>query len=110
MSDNCEKKKVEGLDCITKQNMRSIICACSGIVLLQICKKLRHARKYPSYFRARNRQVRCAFSNGLVTNASWKCDSVKYPGWSFPGFDDSTWPAAVEVPTTVICLGKLFLV
>ena len=38
-----------------------------------------------------------SFSNGLVTNASWKCESVKYPGWSYPGFDDSSWPAAIEV-------------
>ena len=38
-----------------------------------------------------------SFSNGLVTNASWRCDSVKYPGWNFPDFDDRSWPAAVEV-------------
>lgn len=38
-----------------------------------------------------------SFSNGMVTNASWKCNNVKYPGWNFPDFDDSNWPAAVEV-------------
>ena len=38
-----------------------------------------------------------SFSNGLITNASWKCDNFKYPGWNFPDFDDSNWPAAVEV-------------
>ena len=37
-----------------------------------------------------------SFSNGMITNASWKCDSVKYPGWNSPDFDDSNWPAAVE--------------
>ena len=38
-----------------------------------------------------------SFSNGMVTNASWKCSNVKEPGWSCPDFDDSNWPAAVEV-------------
>jgi len=38
-----------------------------------------------------------SFSNGMVTNASWKCDNVKYPGWNSPDFDDSNWPAAVEL-------------
>ena len=38
-----------------------------------------------------------SFSNGMVTNASWKCDTVKYLGWNSPDFDDSNWPAAREV-------------
>jgi len=38
-----------------------------------------------------------SLSNGLVTNASWKCDNVKYLGWNSPAFNDSNWPAAVEV-------------
>lgn len=38
-----------------------------------------------------------SFSNGMVTNASWKCNNVKYHRWNFPDFDDSNWPAAVEV-------------
>ena len=38
-----------------------------------------------------------SFSNGMVTDESWKCDTVKYPKWHSPDFDDSNWPAAVEV-------------
>ncbi|XP_078353814.1 uncharacterized protein LOC144638494 [Oculina patagonica] len=38
-----------------------------------------------------------SFSNGLVTDASWKCINVFYSGWNFPDFNDSKWPAAVEV-------------
>ena len=30
-----------------------------------------------------------SFSNGMVTNASWKCIDVEYPGWNSPDFDDS---------------------
>jgi len=38
-----------------------------------------------------------SLSNGMVTNASWKCDTTEYPGWKLPDFDDSNWSAAVEV-------------
>ena len=38
-----------------------------------------------------------SFSNGLLTNESWKCTDVYYPGWHFPDFDDGAWPAAVVV-------------
>ena len=38
-----------------------------------------------------------SFSNGLVTNASWKCNDIEYPGWNSPDFDDSNWQVAVEV-------------
>ena len=40
-----------------------------------------------------------SFSNGMVTNASWKCEDGEYPGWNSPDFDDSSWPAAVEIAT-----------
>lgn len=36
-----------------------------------------------------------SFSNGLVTNESWKCTKDLYPGWNTPEFDDGNWPAAV---------------
>ena len=38
-----------------------------------------------------------SLSNGMVTNASWKCNTAEYSGWKSPDFDDSNWPAAVEV-------------
>ena len=38
-----------------------------------------------------------SFSNGLVTNESWKCSSDLYPGWNSPDFDDRHWPHAVVV-------------
>ena len=38
-----------------------------------------------------------SLSNGMVTNASWKCNTVKCPEWNSPDFNDSNWPAAVEV-------------
>ena len=38
-----------------------------------------------------------SLSNGMVTNASWQCNSAEYSGWKSPDFDDSNWPAAVEV-------------
>ena len=38
-----------------------------------------------------------SFSNGMVTNASWKCEDDEYHGWKSPDFDDSNWPAADEV-------------
>ena len=38
-----------------------------------------------------------SFSNGLVTNESWKCSSTLYPGWNSPDFDDGHWPHAVVV-------------
>ena len=33
-------------------------------------------------------------SNGQVTNETWKCSSVLYPGWNSPNFDDQNWPLA----------------
>ena len=38
-----------------------------------------------------------SFSNGMVTDASWKCEDGEYHGWNSPDFDDSDWPAAVEL-------------
>ena len=38
-----------------------------------------------------------SFSNGLVTDTSWKCSNNFNPGWNSPDFDDSSWPAAKEV-------------
>ena len=38
-----------------------------------------------------------SFSNGMVTNSSWKCENEEYPGWKSPDFDDSSWPVAEEV-------------
>lgn len=31
-------------------------------------------------------------NNGLITNGTWKCTSVLYPGWNSPDFDDTNWP------------------
>ena len=37
-----------------------------------------------------------SFSNGQVTNATWKCHSSPVPGeWASGDFDDNCWPAAV---------------
>ena len=38
-----------------------------------------------------------SFSNELVTNESWKCCSVRSPGWNSPDFDDRNWSHAVVV-------------
>lgn len=38
-----------------------------------------------------------SLSNGMVTNASWKCNNDLYSGWKSPDFNDSNWPAAVEI-------------
>ena len=38
-----------------------------------------------------------SFSNGLVTNESWRCSGVLSPGWNSPDFDDQQWPLAVVV-------------
>ena len=38
-----------------------------------------------------------SLSNGMVTDASWKCHTFNDSGWNSPDFDDSNWPAAVEV-------------
>lgn len=38
-----------------------------------------------------------SFSNGLVTNESWKCSSVLYSGWNSPDFNDQLWPFAKVV-------------
>ena len=39
-----------------------------------------------------------SFSNGQVTDATWKCRSSPFPSeWASADFDDSLWPAAVEV-------------
>ena len=40
-----------------------------------------------------------SFSNGMVTNESWKCEDDEHRGWNSPDFDDSNWPTAVEVAT-----------
>ena len=38
-----------------------------------------------------------SFSNGQVTDATWKCHSFPVPSeWASADFDDSSWPAAVE--------------
>ena len=38
-----------------------------------------------------------SFSNGQVTDATWKCHSSPVPReWSSTDYDDSSWPAAVE--------------
>ena len=36
-------------------------------------------------------------SNGLVTNETWKCTSVLFPGWNSPNFDDQNWPLATVI-------------
>ena len=33
-------------------------------------------------------------SNGLLTNETWKCNSVFQQGWTSPDFDDKDWPSA----------------
>ena len=38
-----------------------------------------------------------SLSNGMVTNATWKCNTAESSGWKSPDFDDSSWSAAVEV-------------
>ncbi|KAL9951869.1 hypothetical protein ACROYT_G044608 [Oculina patagonica] len=38
-----------------------------------------------------------SLSNGLVTDASWKCSNAYYPGWNSPDFDDVDWQEAVEI-------------
>ena len=35
------------------------------------------------------------FSNGAVTDSSWKCTRDLSDGWTLPTFDDSTWPDAI---------------
>ena len=38
-----------------------------------------------------------SFSNGQVTDATWKCHSSPVPSkWALADFDDSCWPAAVK--------------
>ena len=38
-----------------------------------------------------------SFSNGQVTNTTWKCHSSPVPSeWASADFNDSSWPAAVE--------------
>src|SRR6218665_213066 len=32
----------------------------------------------------------------LVTNNLWKCSPYGYPDWTDLGYDDSSWPSAVE--------------
>ena len=47
-----------------------------------------------------------SFSNGLVTNESWKCNGNLYPGWNSPDFDDSNWSAAeISRKTSSFALG-----
>ena len=41
--------------------------------------------------------IRGSFSNGLVTNSSWKCSDRFHHGWKLRGFNDRDWPAAVEI-------------
>ena len=38
-----------------------------------------------------------SLSNGMVTNATWKCNTAESSGWKSPDFDDNNWPAAEEV-------------
>ena len=38
-----------------------------------------------------------SLSNGMVTNATWKCNTTESSGWKLPDFNDSNWPAAEEV-------------
>ena len=46
-----------------------------------------------------HRGILGSFSNGLVTNARWKCSDVRNPGsrWNTPDFDDKKWLAAEEI-------------
>lgn len=46
-----------------------------------------------------------SFSNGLVTNESWKCTDDKYLGWNIPHLDDSNWPAAVVLAKQLTIAG-----
>lgn len=34
--------------------------------------------------------------NYVLTNSSWKCSNVNYPGWAEIDFDDSAWVSAME--------------
>ena len=42
-----------------------------------------------------------SFSNGQVTDGSWKCSRTYEDGWSSPYFDDSTWDKAFEIAPNV---------
>ena len=45
--------------------------------------------------------VLASFSNGQVTDSSWKCSNTYFPGWSTPGFDASTWERAYEIAKNI---------
>lgn len=38
-----------------------------------------------------------SFSNGMVTDETWRCHNALVPNWNLPDFDDSSWPGAVVV-------------
>jgi len=37
-----------------------------------------------------------SFSDGVVTDSTWKCKSKKEPKWALPEFDDEHWEEAEE--------------
>lgn len=40
-------------------------------------------------------------NNGLITNETWKCSSVLYPGWNSPDFDDTHWPFEIVIASHI---------
>ena len=41
------------------------------------------------------------FSNGILTDATWKCTKIWYEGWNTAEYDDSFWPIAVADATRI---------
>ena len=46
-----------------------------------------------------------SFSDGSVTDSSWKCTPTFFNGWNTSHFDDSTWPYATTKKKKVIHRG-----
>ena len=42
-------------------------------------------------------RFRASFSDGIITDTSWRCWNVSVRGWNLPGFVDKSWPFAEEI-------------
>ena len=52
-----------------------------------------------------------SFSDGVVTDSTWKCTSIKEPNWTLPAFNDDHWEEAETLPMkggTNVITGILF--
>ena len=73
---DCSKLQPQAINFVIPNNTRVVAIAATGT--------------------GRRASIIGSFSDGVITDSTWKCKSVKKPTWALPEFKDDDWEAAEE--------------